>query len=1129
MSLESSAELDRIHEESQGLDTNDIGFREHENGLRGPYTGDGDDHITSVKGVAEANNEEVPESWLQAYRDFIPGTEAYQWLVTRLQREFRLVPTEPNTIGSIGGAIMSSLPSAHKISRRISTQRCSARFELQWDIFHFFQTQEYPGPPDEVLEGIITLTGSSLDAQAATCAQYIHQTWPSTGETTLQLIKEVLKDGDGYLSSCKLSDGTTLSAWVDGSKFIAEASGVAVSVMEIGEQLAWLGAALRTSTRQSGLVYCTPNISILHNNASSTLLRLQLSSADITCEIGFTMEEAPQTPDNANGQCWHDIFRNPVVVRGYPILRRVECSTGLEVPLNIMAGLARTQRVDRFNDKIYIKGFSTMLIPIRRKEDILCWHLIYNKDGNRISYLDSDLAQEQGVARLNLEGLRHVLGWCSKAQVLAGSAKAHYPVACSGLPNPDEDCALAKTWVSAGRMIIGGPKFNLGTKDIPIQISRHGYVPRLQWLATKLVLLWDERDKRGWLINGTSALLHVLRASLKHDNEGALRDLFLCNPEDLQEPDNRFTADSAIEVLVKSKNRGLRLYGEKDGDILLENRIDHLYNILEKLIDHQADIAGYCGEKLEGKPRKYLEGWDFEDLMLSTTSDLHARVATIDTSGKSWVDLTRAVHAVTLVGCGFGNIIRPANADICDHWTELPKQKYYIAGCFSDLNRVVKQHGSLGNPFVRLSQNLIWHTPTTMFEACRCRGASEKDQCEPVQTLFPLALSERLPPRTEAVSEEKHGALIFGTTSHFPWVWGDTGFPQEGEDSKVSDSGIGSSQAISASESESNTRFMMSPSDFHASSGVQNSTAYTSCKRYPRRVYEVGIICALWKELKAVRALFDSEHGNFNKDEGDDNQYVLGTLANHIVVAACLPAGEYGTNSAASVASNMVRSFPALKFCLLVGIAGGAPSEQNDIRLGDVVVGIPEGRSSGVVQYDLGKDKESSIFQVTGSLRGPPRPLTSAINTLRSVPNPPSEPLKQHLENITNLMPEYRRPAQEAMPCTQCRSSEKVCSGHHGRPHTPRPTMIHYGPIGSGNSVIKNATRRDQLAREHGVLCFEMEAAGVVNAVSCLVIRGICDYCDVHKNDDWQNYAAATAAAYSKLLLGVMAGKQGAG
>ncbi|KAJ4206405.1 hypothetical protein NW759_014194 [Fusarium solani] len=671
---------------------------------------------------------------------------------------------------------------------------------------------------------------------------------------------------------------------------------------------------------------------------------------------------------------------------------------------------------------------------------------------------------------------------------------------------------------------------NLGTKDTLIHISRHGYVPRLQWLATRLVLLWDERDKRGWLINGTSALLHVLRASLKHDNE----DVFLCNPEDLQESNERFTADSAIEMLVKSKNRGLRLYGEKDGDLLLEDRIDHLYNILEKLIDHQADIAGYCGEKLDSKPRKYLEGWDF-DFMLATTSELHARVATLDAGGKSWVDLTRAVHAVTLVGCGFGDIIRPANADICHHWTELPKQKYYIASCFSDLNRVVKQHGSLHNPFVRLSHNLVWHTPTTMFEPCRCRGASEKDQCEPVQTLFPLALSERLPPRTEATSQEKHGALIFGTTSYFLWVWGDTGFPQECEDGKVSDeadpdflkdSGIGSSLAMSAPESGSNTRFMRSPSDFHAGNGIPDSEASVSCKTHSRRVYEVGIICALWKELKAVRVLFDSEHGNLERDEGDDNQYVLGTMANHMVVAACLPAGEYGTNSAASVASNMVRSFPTLKFCLLVGIAGGAPSQQNDIRLGDVVVGIAEGRSPGVVQYDLGKDKESNIFETTGSLRGPPRSLTSAINTLHSVPKPPSDPLKPHLDRITKLVPEYRRPAQEAVPCPTCRSSEKVCPDYHVRPRAPRPTTIHYGPLGSGNSVIKNATRRDELVREHGVLCFEMEAAGAVNTVSCLVIRGICDYCDVHKNDDWQNYAAATAAAYSKLLLGVVASKE---
>jgi hypothetical protein len=50
-----------------------------------------------------------------------------------------------------------------------------------------------------------------------------------------------------------------------------------------------------------------------------------------------------------------------------------------------------------------------------------------------------------------------------------------------------------------------------------------------------------------------------------------------------------------------------------------------------------------------------------------------------------------------------------------------------------------------------------------------------------------------------------------------------------------------------------------------------------------------------------------------------------------------------------------------------------------------------------------------------------------------------------------------------------------------------------------------------------------MEAAGLMDNFPCLVIRGICDYSDTHKKKNWQPYAAATAAAYAKELLGVIA------
>lgn len=66
---------------------------------------------------------------------------------------------------------------------------------------------------------------------------------------------------------------------------------------------------------------------------------------------------------------------------------------------------------------------------------------------------------------------------------------------------------------------------------------------------------------------------------------------------------------------------------------------------------------------------------------------------------------------------------------------------------------------------------------------------------------------------------------------------------------------------------------------------------------------------------------------------------------------------------------------------------------------------------------------------------------------------------------------------------------------------------------------MKDATIRDTVAKEKGVMCFEMEAAGLMNHFPCLVIRGICDYSDSHKNKKWQGYAAMTAAAYTKDLL----------
>jgi len=82
-----------------------------------------------------------------------------------------------------------------------------------------------------------------------------------------------------------------------------------------------------------------------------------------------------------------------------------------------------------------------------------------------------------------------------------------------------------------------------------------------------------------------------------------------------------------------------------------------------------------------------------------------------------------------------------------------------------------------------------------------------------------------------------------------------------------------------------------------------------------------------------------------------------------------------------------------------------------------------------------------------------------------------------------------------------------------------RRNYVHFGNIASSNQLQLSAVERKRVQREHDAVCFEMEAAGMMNEYPCVIVRGICDYADAHKNKGWQNYAAATAAAYAKRLL----------
>jgi nucleoside phosphorylase len=228
------------------------------------------------------------------------------------------------------------------------------------------------------------------------------------------------------------------------------------------------------------------------------------------------------------------------------------------------------------------------------------------------------------------------------------------------------------------------------------------------------------------------------------------------------------------------------------------------------------------------------------------------------------------------------------------------------------------------------------------------------------------------------------------------------------------------------------------------------------------------------------------------------------------------------------VATQLLNDSPSIRFGLLVGVGGGVPDLPNeiDIRLGDIVVSKPTKTAGGVVHHDMGKETLNG-FEQTGTLNKPPAILQAAVQQLVAQHELEDSHVPLYLskmvEKFSKMKEKYtsvvRDRHQGGKTCSSCDSSQVV----RRPPRLSSSPFIYYGMIGSTNRVVKNAAQWEKFkSGDLDITCVEMEAAGLMDSFPCLVIRGVCDYADSHKNKKWQPYAAATAAAYMKEILSVI-------
>lgn len=329
-----------------------------------------------------------------------------------------------------------------------------------------------------------------------------------------------------------------------------------------------------------------------------------------------------------------------------------------------------------------------------------------------------------------------------------------------------------------------------------------------------------------------------------------------------------------------------------------------------------------------------------------------------------------------------------------------------------------------------------------------------------------------------------------------------------------------------------------------------------------RNDFEIAIVCALPLEYDAVSHLVDEfwDDERYGRAAGDPYEYTTGRIGSFNIVIALL--SGMGKVNATSATACLRFSFPSLELVLVTGICGGVPQTRSgrELFLGDVVI------SNTIVQYDLGR-RFPTKFKTKDTLSdnlGRPvrhvRNLIARLETRRGLQRLEQQAVI-NLEKLQSLQSDGYEAANYDFPgtdadhlypishlhkhhsaglCSTCNVDpgamcdagfklschELGCDLQQPIPRTRpqdnerlRVPRVFIGRLGSGDTVLRSGEDRDRIAAEHDLIAFEMEGAGVWDEIPSIVVKGVCDYADSHKNKDWQQFAAATAASVTRALV----------
>ncbi|KAL6820888.1 hypothetical protein J3E69DRAFT_373784 [Trichoderma sp. SZMC 28015] len=746
-----------------------------------PHTDNASDLVKNIDSFAYVDEEGYPPQDFADHHETVMVNSSFQWVVEKLRRELDQVyqaSVDQSAMDEISDRIIGKVGRDREIHRRHPPKPNRMEFEVTCDILGYVEDQGFSEHAADVLPKAITLTGSSVNAQALTIEQYVQQTWPMIGCHLVQTIQKALR---AYTASESLShssryifptDGTEVKVTMREKTFNVEVIGTAHLIADIAAQLGWLAATLALSIVRGVIPFCYPDINSFRANPRHGFRK------SFFCRINVaTKEMKPNLPD-VNGQCWHRVFNNPIIVTGYPILARTNSGpeTGLELPLGMMIDLSNCEYLTTWKGTTLIKGFDGVLIPTKMQNNVIIWHLLVGEHGQRMSYLDPRIKEGIFVAPEILSNSRHFLGWVANAQNIIGSPIANYNIGGSGLPLTKE--LPVNIDVSIGLDLL---KFNSritkGNRERVISgfVDHDCYKYLIHDIGLRYVLLYDVEKKRAFLSDGHRALLHLARAWLEQDQRENPNDYYAdqINKLDSALMSKRWTQATAENILLSADK--LQEADEQMESMYhtFKDRVKRIGARLERMAESIIDMINNNEISESNLKNNTLDGWDFMDVAAGGP----LRLQTVKLPpGVGWINLVHSILAIPLFGTNFGELIKPcvndsaSSCNQCGFEASLPSGKYLMAAKVDLLQKILMRYGSKDantNPR-RLIDKLHWYIREPGFGPCRCSSGSSKSWSSNdwIQRICTPNMI-RGPTRPSPVDLEPNGAVIFGHSRKF--------------------------------------------------------------------------------------------------------------------------------------------------------------------------------------------------------------------------------------------------------------------------------------------------------------------------------------------------------------------------